>query len=322
MTKVIRYGDASSFLQAAAPVLAGDPVSTNVIGSVAAAVRDGRRYERELWLVVHDESGTPVGLGMRTAPHYLVVSQMNRDAAESLGQYVADSERDLPGISGPAEVVAEVSSSVMAGLPGYRAIEQVRESVMLLGTLRTPARAAPGRARPLLPADTETVVEWLVAFAAEAGLPTAASANTVREEVERGGNHLRLWTDPGAPASSGNRTCVALAGHAPTVVTPAGSIARIGPVYTPPANRGRGYATALTHAVAADLQASGATVMLYVDNANPQAGRIYAGLGFQRAGEIVEVAIAAPAPNHIADPGTEAAPGTERPSPTGNTATG
>lgn len=297
MTKVVRYGDAASFLQAADLVLTQDPVSTNVIGSVAAAVRDGRRYDSELWVVLHDGSGTPVGLAMRTAPHYLVVSQMSGGAAKVLGEYVAGSQPDLPGISGPTEVVAEVSGVVLAGRPGYEAVEQVRESVMVLSDLRAPTRPASGHARPISEADTETVVEWLIAFAAEAGLPTAASADTVRDEVKRGRRRLRLWTDPGPQHPSDGSTGLALAGHAPIVVTPAGDIARIGPVYTPPAHRGRGYATALTHAVAADLVASGATVMLYVDTANPQAGRIYTGLGFQRVGEIVEVAIVATATN-------------------------
>ena len=42
------------------------------------------------------------------------------------------------------------------------------------------------------------------------------------------------------------RRIVSMAGHAVPVATPVGVVTRVGPVYTPPARRGRGYAAALT----------------------------------------------------------------------------
>ncbi|MGW5309976.1 GNAT family N-acetyltransferase [Nocardia thailandica] len=51
-------------------------------------------------------------------------------------------------------------------------------------------------------------------------------------------------------------------------------------MYTPPAARGRGYASALTARVAASIRAEGAEPCLFTDLANPTADRISRALGF------------------------------------------
>ena len=51
---------------------------------------------------------------------------------------------------------------------------------------------------------------------------------------------------------------------------------RIGPVYTPPELRGRGYASAVTATVAAERLAAGRRFcFLYTDLANPTSNKIY-----------------------------------------------
>ena len=70
--------------------------------------------------------------------------------------------------------------------------------------------------------------------------------------------------------------------------TPNGS--RIGPVYTPPARRGRGYASALVAAVSqARLDAGTRFCFLYTDLANPTSNRIYVALGYERDCDSVEL---------------------------------
>ncbi|NUU20167.1 MAG: GNAT family N-acetyltransferase, partial [Streptomycetaceae bacterium] len=58
-------------------------------------------------------------------------------------------------------------------------------------------------------------------------------------------------------------------------------VARIGPVYTPPEHRGRGYGSAATAARAAAALADGADeVVLFTDVANPTSNSIYRKLGY------------------------------------------
>jgi predicted GNAT family acetyltransferase len=82
---------------------------------------------------------------------------------------------------------------------------------------------------------------------------------------------LYLWEDP-----LGTPVClVATGGRTPNGI-------RIGPVYTPPGRRGRGYASALTAAVSTVRLGSGARVcFLYTDLANPTSNRIYQNVGYE-----------------------------------------
>ncbi len=57
---------------------------------------------------------------------------------------------------------------------------------------------------------------------------------------------------------------------------------RIGPVYTPPADRGQGYASALVAAVSqAQLDAGRRFCFLYADLANPTSNKIYQAIGYR-----------------------------------------
>jgi uncharacterized protein len=58
---------------------------------------------------------------------------------------------------------------------------------------------------------------------------------------------------------------------------------RVGPVYTPPEARGRGYASSAVAAVSRHALATGShTCMLYTDVANPTSNKIYADVGYRR----------------------------------------
>ena len=61
---------------------------------------------------------------------------------------------------------------------------------------------------------------------------------------------------------------------------------RVGPVYTPPEARGRGYATALVAELSQTLLDGGRTfVFLYTDLANPTSNAIYERIGYVRVAE-------------------------------------
>ena len=61
---------------------------------------------------------------------------------------------------------------------------------------------------------------------------------------------------------------------------------RIGPVYTPPEQRGNGYATALVAEQSAWLLAGGRRFcFLYTDLANPTSNAIYERIGYERVAD-------------------------------------
>lgn len=120
-------------------------------------------------------------------------------------------------------------------------------------------------------ADLDLLVEWMDAFMVEAvpDDPHRDPEAAVRERLEgvRGG--LALWVDTDLVSVAG------FGGETPNGV-------RIGPVYTPPELRGRGYASALTAELSAELLAAGRSYcFLYTDLANPTSNRIYQNIGYE-----------------------------------------
>ena len=95
---------------------------------------------------------------------------------------------------------------------------------------------------------------------------------------------ILLWEDAGEPVS--------LAGWGGR--TPNGI--RVGPVYTPPHLRGRGYATALTAELSQRLldgrlfEGGRRFCFLYTDLANPTSNAIYERIGYRRVAESAEIA--------------------------------
>ena len=64
---------------------------------------------------------------------------------------------------------------------------------------------------------------------------------------------------------------------------------RLGPVYTPPERRRRGYATSLVAEVSARLLESGRRrCFLYTDLANPTSNAIYRRIGYEQVAESAE----------------------------------
>ena len=281
--RVVRHATAREFLAATEGFRAAHPVLTNVIGSVAGRVRDGQRYDRELWLTIHDDLGTELaGIAMRTAPHNLVVSPMSADAARALGRHLAEVDPDLPGVTGEPEVCR----ALLAGLDASdRAHVAMAERVLVLQNLIAPQPPVAGRARRFDSGDLELVADWLVRFAADAGLNVRPSRDSVLAELDSDVvPSLWLWERRGEPVS--------LAGHAPPVSTPAGMVGRVGPVYTPVQHRGRGYGSAITHAVSATLRPQCSIVMLYTDAANATSNAVYERLGYTAVADVVEIQLA------------------------------
>lgn len=273
---IARHDSAAAFLAATEAFRAADPLLTNIMGSVASGVVDGRTYDSELWLTVHDGSEL-VGMAMRTAPWNLAVSAMPVGAAEELGRYVADADPRVPGVNGPQETVDAVVRGIAPG-PGRLPRTDMVDVLRVLTQLRPPT-AVPGLARAAQVEDMALLLEWHRGFAEDAGLPMHGIEESVRRQSSEG--VLWLWEDAGEPVS--------MAGHAPLVTTPSGTVARIGPVYTPDRMRGRGFGSAVTAAVAGVLVPRCSTVMLFADAAKPDVNRMYARLGFAESARIVEV---------------------------------
>jgi predicted GNAT family acetyltransferase len=141
-------------------------------------------------------------------------------------------------------------------------------------------RVADGADRPLL-------LDWVTAFAGEA-LPGGALADSAR--LERSVDARLAGGDAGFGIWEVGGRAMSLAGFGGP--TPNGI--RIGPVYTPPELRGRGYASALTAAVTQlQLDRGRRFCFLYTDLANPTSNAIYIRIGYEKVCDSRELAFVA-----------------------------
>ena len=133
-------------------------------------------------------------------------------------------------------------------------------------------------------ADRPLLEAWIAAFQREAmgeANPTGIE-KAVTRWLTSPSRFLALWEDTEP---------VAMAGA--TGPTPNGI--RIDPVYTPPARRKRGYASALVAALSqAQLDAGRRFCFLFTDLANPTSNHIYQQFGYEPVVDIAELRFALP----------------------------
>jgi hypothetical protein len=146
----------------------------------------------------------------------------------------------------------------------------LNEHIYQLDTVM-PVGGVPGRLRRATEADRPLLEDWLAAFFAEAVPGEAGTASAwVTEALHSTTRGVYLWEVEGKPVS--------LAGHSGP--TPNGM--RIGPVYTPPALRAHGYASAVTAALSQLLLDQGRRFcFLFTNLANPTSNKIYQAIGYR-----------------------------------------
>ena len=214
------------------------------------------------------EAEETVGIAMHTPPHSVFLARMPAAAAAALAQSLAKSSRQLPGVSGERETV-DAFAAKWTELTGQWPLVAVAMRMYRLAELTCPAGVS-GQARPAVRDDVELVAAWLEAFHDEAQphAPVADWRSLVEQRVRAG--QFRLWED--------ERQAVSVAGFSSVVA----GVSRVGPVYTPPVHRRRGYGAAVTaQSTAAALKAGAKHVVLYTDLSNPTSNAIYQAIGYQ-----------------------------------------
>ncbi len=287
--------DPHAFLAAAEEHLALDPVITTVVSSVThralATVAAGVAPPEHprWWAVVRDRAGVLAGVAMRTAPfrpYPLFVLPMPEGAARALARAAHARGEEVGGANG-ALPAAQVFADEIATLTGGATSVHEHLRLFELAELVEP-RPVPGRLRAATPDDVDLALTWFVAFAADAAEQAGrigeshAMENFTREDVAERIDDGRVWLWEDEDGET-----VHLTGFSP----PAFGVARVGPVYTPRAHRGHGYASAAVAQVSRRLLDQGARVCLFTDQANPTSNRIYQALGYRAVVDMANLLI-------------------------------
>jgi uncharacterized protein len=277
--RVRELQDAAEFLRSAGPLLLPNEARENLIFGIAGSiVADPGRYpEVRFWLVTDGDE--PAAAAMRTPPFNLVLARPRDDVAlEALADGI---DAELPGVVGERRA-AEEFARLWAARHGLASRVQRQQGVYALDTVQ-PVPQPAGAAREAAGDDRPLLLDWSHAFGEEVleeddpGRVEAVNMVDHRLGVEDGG--FLLWEEGGAPVSAAG-----WGGPTPNGI-------RIGPVYTPPELRGRGYATALTAELSQRLLDQGRRFcFLFTDLANPTSNAIYERIGYVRIAESAMIA--------------------------------
>jgi hypothetical protein len=266
---VVAFEDPIAFRERAADLLLADEARHNLMLGILWTLteRPGVYEEARLWTV--EDQGRPVVAAIHTPPWNLVVSRPSQDGAiEALAEGLHQQRIELPGVTG-ADPEGDAFAGAWSARTGTTARLSMAQRIYRLTTVR-PVRFVSGSMRDATEQDRNLLVEWVTAFTAEVfheGVP-GDPARMVDLGLRGDGAGLVLWEDgpPVSMAGFGGRT-------------PNG--ARVGPVYTPPSLRRRGYATAVVAALSQSLLDEGRRFcFLYTDLANPTSNRIYIDIGY------------------------------------------
>ncbi|WP_446040640.1 GNAT family N-acetyltransferase [Streptomyces sp. SID1121] len=266
--------DVEAFRREAGAYLARDAARNTVLLTVSELLRHGSAAAaagtapaapaRFGWWRERAEEGVS-GAFVQTPPRPPVLGPMRPGAASALARVLRAIGGPVTGVQGGTDAARafaeEWAAAPAASTTGLR--------LFRLGELTPPSPAPEGRARYATGDDVPLAVEWVNAFADEIGEPSGTdhSAATAQRVAD---GRLLFWEVAGEPVSL-----------AATSLLVAGQV-RVGPVYTPAAHRGHGYAAAATAAVSRAAREAGAQeVLLFTDTANPTSNALYERLGYR-----------------------------------------
>jgi hypothetical protein len=275
--ELTRHDDAGEFLARAGDFLAAREAEHNLILGISSRLqREPMLYGEPAYLASVEDDARVVGVTMRTPPHNLILSEFDDEAAIPL---VLEDAREvfgtLPGVVGPKSPVAEFAE-LWQEATGADARVEIEQRCFRADHVRAPANVA-GAMRDYEPSDRDVAVRWMDAFVAEAlhGPEPESSEAFIDHRTHDPDAGLVLWEHDGAPVSFAG-----FGGRTPNGI-------RVGPVYTPPELRGRGYASALTAALTQRLLDEGRRFcFLFTDLANPTSNSIYQRIGYRAVSDV------------------------------------
>lgn len=261
--------DPAVALEAGGPFLLAQPEHNSItlsrLADRAACGEEGRYW----WACRGDEV---VAFAMHSPMRFrAVVGPAEPAAVAALADRMAEEVAGLPGVMGDAATAAAFAGrwAEVRTVPA-RPVEALR--LHRIRAVRHP-EDVPGVLRPADVVDRPVLLDWAGAFLHDTGMHAVDPTEVVDRHL--GAGRLWLWDVDGNPVSMA------------AVSTPAGGIARVAFVYTPPEHRRHGFAAAGVAAVSERVLADGAGCILHTQLHNPTSNGVYRRIGYLPVAEIL-----------------------------------
>lgn len=282
MLTVREYSDGDAFWREVAEPLSARLVLTNAFVGMAHGMRT--EASRDL-LRIGVFDGRRLVLGaLQTPPFRVSLADFGdgEPAATALAAHLAQHSKRVPGVMGD-ERLTDSFAHAWCAVTGQRqgdAGAHGRNQNLYQIERVVPPRGVAGRMRPVMPAERDLLVRWEQGFADDAALPPGERDPAFVARLVDAGlpqNVFSFWEVDGAPRATARLRPIAQIG------------ARVSGVYTPPSERGHGYAAALTAALSQAVLDRGQFCCLFADAANPLTNRIYQRIGYVKVATFADV---------------------------------
>jgi len=271
-----RYPDIHAFRADWEGFLLAREAENNLLLGLMSRVAADPGAAPALYLAGVWEGARPIGAALRTHPHTpLDLSAMPLEALRLVVADVAGEPIPIVCVVGP-HATAHAFADLWRKSTGCATRLRTALGVYQLTAVVAP-EPVPGALRAARVGELDLLRVWNQAFHEDAGLPEPPEDPTpiIRRSVEEG--RLFVWDD-GGPVSQAQVSRETQGGIS------------LNAVYTPPALRGRGYASNCVAAVSqAMLDRGRRFVFLFTDLANPTSNKIYQRIGYRHVCDFAHV---------------------------------
>jgi uncharacterized protein len=270
------HHDPVAFLELVEPFLMARQVECSLPLGIARAFADQRSHEGLMFSV---ESGPDVvAVAVKSPRRHIVLTTGPDNAMIALARFLFEYGLPVPGAIGPVKSTQALIDEwiLLNGCTAHLRMNMRLYCATAVRAVTTPA----GTFRLARLGDIDAIEMMTLKFIAEATHdPTDDVRKRCLESI--GAGLMGVWEEAGSIVSmteTVNRT---------------EQISHIRCVYTPPAFRGRGFATALVARMTSRQLSSGRTFCtLYTDLSNPTSNKIYQQVGYEPVMDSIDVAFA------------------------------
>lgn len=265
------HPNAADFLQYNQAFLEKEEVANGLLLGRAMELKEQPDNDEKTTYFSVRQHSLPVFACVQTPPYHFIFSPSTDKAWAFVLNYLLQESLELPGLIGPRKLVS-TAANYWSERTGKPTTVEMRQLIYRLDQV-IPVPKKEGRLRLAEASDLVIIQDWIKAFCKESLgqiLSTEAATQMAKQKVAD--DHLYVWDDGESVVTMG------------AITRPTRNGICINYVYTPPAHRKQGLASACVATLSQRMLDQGFSFCtLFTDEDFPTSNRIYKRMGYQEA---------------------------------------